>query len=62
MFAKYFTKAFIPTGGVFITEAFAPKGFYVARYDADGLTSQPSWFETQDAAASYAAKLDRAKA
>lgn len=47
----------IPSGGVHITEAQFPAGFYVAKYDADGFTSEPRWFQTKDKAVAYAARL-----
>lgn len=51
------TTDLIPTNGVHITENFFPKGFYVARYDADGFTSGNRWFPTLDKARAYAATL-----
>ena len=51
------TKDLIPTNGAHITESFAPKGFLVAKYDAEGFASAPRWFPTMDAAKTYAAEL-----
>lgn len=51
------TKALIPTNGVHITEASFPKGFYVAKYDAEGFTTAPRWFPTMEKAETYAATL-----
>lgn len=47
----------IPTNGVHISESQYPKGFYVAKYDAEGFTSAPRWFSTLDAAKSYASSI-----
>lgn len=47
----------IPTNGVFISESFYPKGWFVARYDAEGLTSDGRWFPTLEAARAYATTL-----
>lgn len=47
----------IPTNGVHITEGQFPKGFYVARYDAEGFTQAPRWFPTREAAEAYARTL-----
>ena len=52
-----FTKALIPTDGVWITEAYSPKGFTVAKYDANGFTTVPRWFETMEKAEAYADTL-----
>lgn len=49
----------IPTNGVRITPAEYPKGFYVARYDAEGFTSAPRWFATLAQAKAYAETLRR---
>lgn len=51
------TKDLIPTNGAHITEASYPKGFYVAKYDASGLTTAPRWFPTMDKAEAYAGTL-----
>ena len=51
------TKDLIPTNGVKITESNYPKGFYVAKYDADGFTSENRWFPTMDRAETYAESL-----
>jgi hypothetical protein len=50
-------KDLIPTNGVRITETVFPRGFYVARYDAQGFTSDNRWFSTLDKAEKYAASL-----
>lgn len=47
----------IPTNGVHISEAHSPKGWYVARYDAEGFTSAPRWFPTREKAEAYARTL-----
>ena len=52
-----FTTALIPTSGVFITQTYFSKGFQVARYDHEGLTSQVRWFTTAESAQAYAMKL-----
>ena len=52
--SKYFTKVLIPTNGVWITESYSPKGFTVAKYDADGMTTATRWFPTMEAAEKYA--------
>ena len=49
----------IPTNGVHITEAQYPKGYYVAKYDAEGFTSAPRWFPTLDKAKAYASSLGK---
>ena len=54
---KYLTKDLIPTNGTKITEASYPKGFYVAKYDAEGFTSAPRWFPTMEKAEAYANTL-----
>ncbi|HEU4344777.1 MAG TPA: hypothetical protein VFU31_24780 [Candidatus Binatia bacterium] len=55
--SKYFTIDLIPTNGVWITEAYNPKGFTVAKYDDRGMTTAPRWFATMDKADEYAASL-----
>jgi hypothetical protein len=47
----------IPTNGIHITQADYPKGYYVAKYDAKGFTTDPRWFPTLVAATAYASKL-----
>lgn len=47
----------IPTNSVNISESYFPKGFYVARYDAEGFTQSPRWFPTREQAEDYARKL-----
>jgi hypothetical protein len=47
----------IPTNGVHITPAEYPRGWYVARYDAQGFASAPRWFATLALAQAYAAAL-----
>jgi len=47
----------IPTNGVHISESHFPKGYYVALYDAEGLTSAPRWFATRQEAETYANQL-----
>ncbi len=47
----------IPANGVHITEGEYPKGFYVAKYDAEGFTSAPRWFPTMAKAQEYARTL-----
>jgi hypothetical protein len=47
----------IPTNGIHITENQYPKGYCVAKYDADGFTSAPRWFPTLEQAKAYAAQL-----
>lgn len=39
-----FPTRLIPTNGVYITRNYAPPGWYVARYDANGFTSANRWF------------------
>ena len=51
------TKDLIPTNGVHITETQFPKGFQVAKYDADGFASDNRWFPTMEKAEAYAAAL-----
>lgn len=51
------TKALIPTNGVHITPTYYPAGFQVATFDANGLATAPRWFETEEKATAYAAKL-----
>jgi hypothetical protein len=53
--------ALIPTNGVHITEAYSPRGFYVAKYDKDGFTSAPRWFPTLEQARTYAAQFDNGR-
>lgn len=55
--SKYLTKALIPTNGVWITENRYPTGFYVAKYDADGLTEGNRFASTLESAHTYAEKL-----
>jgi hypothetical protein len=50
----------IPTNGVHIIETEYPRGFNVARYDADGLTSSGRWFETLEKARAYAKAISNA--
>jgi hypothetical protein len=47
----------IPTKGVHITEAYHPKGWYVAKYDTEGFATAPRWFPTREKAEAYAATL-----
>jgi hypothetical protein len=47
----------IPTSGVHITAGKYPKGFYVAKYDAEGFTSATRWFPTIERAQAYAREL-----
>lgn len=47
----------IPVNGVHIIPTEYPKGFNVAKYDAEGFTSEGRWFPTLEAAKAYAAKL-----
>lgn len=49
----------IPTNGIHVTETQYPKGFLVARYDAEGLTAAPRWFPTLHKAEAYAAQLNQ---
>ena len=51
------TDNLIPTNGVHIIETYHPKGYSVARYDAEGFTSNGRWFETREKAQAYAASL-----
>jgi hypothetical protein len=51
------TQDLIPTNGVHITKAEYPKGFYVARYNADGFTSAPRWVATLEKAQEYAQQI-----
>jgi len=55
--AQPVTKALIPTSGIHITETYYPAGFTVARYDAEGFTSDNRWFQTLPRAQAYAAML-----
>jgi hypothetical protein len=49
----------IPPKGVHITEAEYPRGFHVAKYDEEGFTSAPRWFETLESAWAYARQLGK---
>lgn len=51
------TRELIPTNGVHIIETYGPVGFNVARYDAEGFTSDGRWFPTLVKAEEYARKL-----
>lgn len=51
------TKLLIPTNGIHITETQYPRGFQVARYDAEGFVSETRWFATHDKANAYATQL-----
>jgi hypothetical protein len=53
------TSELIPTNGVHITENYFPKGFLVARYDAEGFTTASRWFPTLEKARAYAAQIGR---
>ena len=55
---KYLTKDLIATNGVYISPSFYPKGFTVAKHDAEGFTSDMRWFETMEKATAYAYKLN----
>lgn len=57
MASAVFTKALIPTNGVFITETLYPKGFTVAQCDAKGFAIQPRWFDSLAAAEAHAVRL-----
>lgn len=57
--SKYLTKALIPTNGVFITENAFPKGYFVAKYDAKGMTEGNRFASTLEAAEKYAEALAR---
>lgn len=52
-----FTKALIPTNGIWITESFAPRGYTVAKYDAKGFATSPRWFSSLASAEAYAVSL-----
>lgn len=54
---KQITNSLIPTNGVHITEGEFPKGFYVAKYDAEGFTSAPRFFPTLEKAQAYAQQI-----
>ena len=51
------TKDLIPTNGVHITASQYPNGFLVAKYDANGFTSDQRWFQTIESAQAYATNL-----
>ena len=51
------TKDLIPTNGVRISENSFPKGYFVAKYDANGFTTGNRYFPTIKEAEAYAAKL-----
>jgi hypothetical protein len=55
--AKTVSRDLIPTNGVHITKSCAPAGFYVARYDSQGFTSNGRWFPTLDHAREYAERV-----
>lgn len=57
MESEMFTKALIPTNGIWITESFAPRGYTVATYDAKGFATSPRWFASMEAAQAYAVTL-----
>jgi hypothetical protein len=48
----------IPTNRVAITQTEYPKGYFVARYDAEGFVSEQRWFGTLRAAQDYAKTLN----
>lgn len=48
------TNTLIPKNGTWITEAHSPAGFYVAKYDHEGFTSDGRWFPTLEKAQAYA--------
>lgn len=52
------TQDLSPKSGVRIVETYYPKGFNVAKYDADSFASDGRWFETLAAAEAYAEKLE----
>ena len=52
-----FTKELFPKNGTWITEAYSPKGFTVAKYDAKSMTTAPRWFPTMEKAEAYANTL-----
>lgn len=51
------TNALIPINGIFITKTFAPIGYTVARYDAQGFATAPRWFAAIENAEAYAQTL-----
>jgi hypothetical protein len=51
------TNALIPTNGIWITETEFPKGFAVAKYDAEGFTSAARWFPTIEKARAHAKEI-----
>ncbi len=53
-------KDLIPTNGVHTTPTYYPTGFYVAKYDAEGFTESPRWFQDRDMADAYAKTLEAA--
>ncbi len=53
------TAPLIPTNGVHVTPTYYPSGWFVARYDAEGLVSEQRWFSHPDNARAYAERLRR---
>lgn len=51
------TTSLIPTNGVHITRNSFPAGFYVAKYDAEGMTEGNRYFPTREQAEAYARVL-----
>ena len=51
------TSRLIPTNGTHISETQFPKGFLVAKYDAEGFANERRWFVTLGAAQAYARQI-----
>lgn len=47
----------IPSAGIHLFPTHHPRGFYVARYDAEGFANEGRWFDNRRAAEAYAKLL-----